>query len=1045
MKTKKIYVTITMVISMMIFAFTSFSQSVTISSQAVFYGESVEVTWYGFKDPVNVILYRGSHLIAYASTNAAGGGSQKLVMTNEAIGTGYKLSPGIDYYVKVELRSNTSVSRSTLNFSVSIPSLKVEPASAKYGETVKLTWSGFASNINLLFMDNGREITDARIDAPVSGSQQITLTDDAVNKPGYQLTSGNNYTIKAQLRSAPEKYFSSNAFSISRTFDFNIAPVGSVSLGNAAGQGQILIYANSEWTASKDQSWITFTSSTTGKGNGVVNWQVNENTSPGIRTGAITITAGGNSKKLSIEQAGKSITLSVSPSDLVLESSGGSHSISVNSNAGWNTSVTVPWIKILSGSNGWYNGQVVFSVAENTSSDGRSGLIEVSTPYHPQKQRVAIHQNGMKTVEKMVSLNPDGVSSIIWPFAQGNYANPVGWKLTQGKDSKISGSWHYLGDFYAQDWGYYNCPDYAFFSPFSGIVLYTGSDSGYGKHIVIQSLECHEFAFRVAHLNEINVSNGQIVNAGQKVGVVGNTGNSTGIHAHAVLYKNIDQEFSKGITGVDLLKTGRSLGIAQQGDPNAFAADFIFDATFETAIGGGGFPVTQDMYGFTTSGRFFLSQIVLNGFQVDKVLVGFSNLSTGKWQESEMELNDSKFIFESKDSYAGQREYVFIILKDGVKKYLPEEIQNRIHKKSDVISNGIGGMNFRTTPIDSKSDIEDEKAMIPRNHYGFTYNGKFFIHKSIPNVFWATAVQVGYWNYSLGQWQWQKMSLENDFWIFESGDSFCDYRDYIFLIESPSGQLWLPEAIKEQLYHTDIRANGHGGHNFFTKSSDNTTHPESGKPELAPIGPESYGFTVDGIFWVSAVVVDNFYAIEKVEVGFWSFREQKWLIREMSSEGKQFRYFSGDFHHTGFRDYVFILHTQGVVVYLPESILDRIIQKQDVRSNNQGGSSFYTLPKELPVDTKSAMIGSLTTSIDVSGQFTSEFAIFPNPAVDKIYFRLGNRSERLAYKIFDVHGRCVQQDLNYTDNQISINLKSGLYFLEIITEDKKMVEKFVVR
>ena len=1042
MKTKKIYVTITMVIFMMIAVATSFAQSVSISTKAVFYGESVEVTWHGFRDPVNVILYRGNHLIAYASANVAGGGSQKLVMTNEAIGTGYKLSPGIDYYVKVELRSNTSVSRSTLNFSVSIPSLKVEPASAKYGETVKLTWSGFASNINLLFMDNGREITHARIDAPVSGSQQITLTDDAVNKPGYQLTSGNNYTIKAQLRSAPEKYYSSNAFSISRTFDFNIAPVGSVSLGNAASQGQILIYANSEWTASKNQSWIAFTSSTTGKGNGVVNWQVNENTSPGIRTGAITITAAGNSKKLSIEQAGKSITLSVSPSDLVLESSGGSQSISVFSNAGWNTSVNVPWIKILSGGNGWYNGQVAFYVDENTSSDSRSGLIEVSTPYYPQKQSVAIHQNGIKTVEKMVSFNPDGVSSIIWPYAQSTYANPAGWRLTQGKNSKISDSWHYISDYYAQDWGYYECPDSTFFAPFTGIVIYTGLVSGYGNHIVIQSLERPDFAFRVAHLHEINVINGQKVNAGQKIGKVGSTGNSTGFHAHAVLYKNIDQEYSKGVSGVDHLKTGRSLGIAQQGGPNTFAADFIFDATFETAIGGGGFPITPDMYGFTLSGRFFLNQIVLEGFRFGKILVGFYNVTTSLWQESEMKFSESQYTFESGDNYTGVREYLFILVSDGRKMYLPEDIHNRIHQKSDVISNGIGGMNFRTTPIDSKSDIEDEKAMILRNHYGFTYNGKFFIHKSIPNVFWATAVQVGYWNYSLGQWQWQKMSLENDFWVCETWDNWHDYRDLIYLIESPNGQQWLPAGNKDRINIADIRSNGHGGWNFFCKPQDFGTESETTIPELALIGSESYGFSTEGLFWLSSVVVEIFNSIEKVEVGYWSYREQKWLVKTMYLADKRY-WFSSEDYHSGYRDYVFILHNKGEIIYLPESILDRIIQKQDVRSNNQGGSSFYTLPKEPPVDTKSAMI--ITTSIDVSSQFAAEFAIFPNPVEDKINFRLVNLYEKLAYKIFDIHGRCVQQDFNYTANQISINLKPGLYFLEVVTEDKKFVEKFVVR
>ncbi|WP_257347682.1 peptidoglycan DD-metalloendopeptidase family protein [Pseudalkalibacillus decolorationis] len=71
----------------------------------------------------------------------------------------------------------------------------------------------------------------------------------------------------------------------------------------------------------------------------------------------------------------------------------------------------------------------------------------------------------------------------------------------------------------------------------NGTVVSAGfNDGGYGNKIVID----HNNGFKTiyAHLASISVSAGDTVQRGQKIGVMGSTGNSTGVHLHFEVYKN---------------------------------------------------------------------------------------------------------------------------------------------------------------------------------------------------------------------------------------------------------------------------------------------------------------------------------------------------------------------------------------------------------------------------------------------------------------------------------------------------------------------------
>lgn len=69
-----------------------------------------------------------------------------------------------------------------------------------------------------------------------------------------------------------------------------------------------------------------------------------------------------------------------------------------------------------------------------------------------------------------------------------------------------------------------------------GTVVYAGWYYGYGNYVKIRHANGLETAY--AHLNAISVVKGQQVSRGQQVGLIGNTGNSSGPHLHFEVIRN---------------------------------------------------------------------------------------------------------------------------------------------------------------------------------------------------------------------------------------------------------------------------------------------------------------------------------------------------------------------------------------------------------------------------------------------------------------------------------------------------------------------------
>ncbi|WP_424767765.1 peptidoglycan DD-metalloendopeptidase family protein [Paenibacillus sp. sgz302251] len=70
----------------------------------------------------------------------------------------------------------------------------------------------------------------------------------------------------------------------------------------------------------------------------------------------------------------------------------------------------------------------------------------------------------------------------------------------------------------------------------TGVVEFVGTKPGLGKTIIINHKNGYKTVY--GHLNSYNTERGDIVEKGQKIGIMGSTGNSTGVHLHFEVHKD---------------------------------------------------------------------------------------------------------------------------------------------------------------------------------------------------------------------------------------------------------------------------------------------------------------------------------------------------------------------------------------------------------------------------------------------------------------------------------------------------------------------------
>ena len=74
------------------------------------------------------------------------------------------------------------------------------------------------------------------------------------------------------------------------------------------------------------------------------------------------------------------------------------------------------------------------------------------------------------------------------------------------------------------------------YASMSGKIAYTGFSSVFGNYVIINHYDGYQTLY--AHMSKIIAKKGDVVSQGTRIGLVGNTGYSTGPHLHFTVYKN---------------------------------------------------------------------------------------------------------------------------------------------------------------------------------------------------------------------------------------------------------------------------------------------------------------------------------------------------------------------------------------------------------------------------------------------------------------------------------------------------------------------------
>lgn len=281
---------------------------------------------------------------------------------------------------------------------------------------------------NSVFFDakgNGNGSVSIRVDytgwnaAITEGSQYFSVNPQSGNDSQtiYISTSSENKTTERRLgkiRVTSTKGNFTEEITITQEAGEPTLSVDESELEFSAG-GETLsfnISSNTEWEISNTPEWLSVSPST-GSGDKRINVKSSENPSISNRTGKLRIRATKNSSlysEIAIKQLGTNVVLNVDNKSINFEAEGGSQTISVTSNSGWNISGNPGWLYAepsysYAPSSGTETKIVTIRANENTTSNDRDCVLNITTSDGKYSTAVAIKQERKKEILSISGLD----------------------------------------------------------------------------------------------------------------------------------------------------------------------------------------------------------------------------------------------------------------------------------------------------------------------------------------------------------------------------------------------------------------------------------------------------------------------------------------------------------------------------------------------------------------------------------------------------------------------------------------------------------------
>ena len=167
---------------------------------------------------------------------------------------------------------------------------------------------------------------------------------------------------------------------------------------------------------------------------------------------------------------------------------------------------------------------------EQTVRKGKNGKLKrTSVVIDTNGKTFSEKEKSVKVLKKPVSEKVKKGTKVIPSVGSGTFAWPADGGYISSKQGHRWGKLHKGIDIARPATRTLKAADH-------GVVTFAGVSSGYGNKVTISHNNGYQTHY--AHMASISVKPGQVVEKGSKIGVMGSTGHSTGVHLHFEIYKN---------------------------------------------------------------------------------------------------------------------------------------------------------------------------------------------------------------------------------------------------------------------------------------------------------------------------------------------------------------------------------------------------------------------------------------------------------------------------------------------------------------------------